>query len=115
MRDYLDESFFGNELFEQYLEKSEEQCSDQEKWVQRAHKEWRTNVEELYELTGLEEKVTCGITEDFVLLLRTGAELTEEQVDVLYAIEKVNREELDQRNQRKWNEDLERCFELRFL
>lgn len=114
MRDYLDESFFGNELFEQYLDKSEEQCSVEEKWVQKAHREWKMDPE-LYELTGLEGKVKCRIRADFSLLLKTGAELTEEQVDALYAIEKANREEIDEHNQRKWNEDLERCFELLFL
>ena len=114
MRDYLDESFFGNELFEQYLDKGEEQCSDEEKWVQRAHREWKMDAE-LCKLTGLEGKVKCKIRADFSLLFKTGTELTGEQVDALYAIEKVNREEIDKHNQRKWDEDLERCYELFLL
>ena len=63
---------------------------------------------ELCKLTGLEGKVKCKIRADFSLLFKTGTELTGEQVDALYAIEKVNREEIDKHNQRKWDEDLER-------
>lgn len=103
MDDYIDQRLQNAAYFENLLKKKEIEQNDENREIVNAHAKWREEDEGKLEYIYISLYTHCSIGPDYSLSLKTGSELSLEEMELMYMILESNMKEKDEQNGKEWN------------
>ena len=103
MDDYIDQRLQNAAYFENLLKNKEIEQNDENREIVNAHAKWREEDEGKLEYIFISLYTHCSIGPDYSLSLKTGSELSLEEMELMYMILESNMKEKDEQHGKEWN------------